>query len=114
VAKVRINIEFEDDDNRVQSYEKTITAPARSSKKATDLHALQTFADLEKDLIFGTFFDTLSDPHGLFESGTQRFNSEELFQESYFNQVNVQTLSACGASLDSRNEKDYVIHRNRL
>jgi len=92
VAKVRINIEFEDDDNRVQSYEKTITAPARSSKKATDLHALQTFADLEKDLIFGTFFDTLSDPHGLFESGTQRFNSEELFQESYFNQVNVQTL----------------------
>jgi hypothetical protein len=23
-------------------------------------------------------------------------------------------LAACGASLDSRNEKDYVIHRNRL
>jgi hypothetical protein len=23
-------------------------------------------------------------------------------------------LAACGASLDSRNEKEYVIHRNRL
>ncbi len=30
-------------------------------------------------------------------------------QEEYWS-----ALAACGASLDSRNEKEYVIHRNRL
>ena len=92
MAEIRIKLEFQSDAADIKSYEKQITAPARSSDRSIERQALQTFADLEKDLILATFFDALPEPEGLFESGSQRFSSDELFNDSYFNQVNVQTL----------------------
>jgi hypothetical protein len=92
MAKVRVTIEFEDDGGEISRHESEITAASRSSIAATERQAQQTFAHLQKDLILGTFFDTLPDPHGLHRSGSQRFSMEEVFSSSYFNQVNAQSV----------------------
>ena len=92
MAKVRVTIEFQNDGGDISRHEKEITAPARSSKEATERQAQQTFADLQKDLILGTFFDALPDPDGLYKAGKQRFPMEEVFSSSYFDQVNAQSV----------------------
>jgi hypothetical protein len=92
MAKVRVIIEFEDDGGEISRHESEITARARSSRAATERQAQQTFADLQKDLILGTFFDTLPDPDGLYKAGSQRFSIEEVFSSSYFDQVNAQSV----------------------
>jgi len=92
MAKVRVTIEFQNDGGDISRHEKEITAPPRSSKEATERQAQQTFADLQKDLIVGTFFDALPDPDGLYKAGKQRFPMEEVFSSSYFDQVNAQSV----------------------
>jgi hypothetical protein len=92
MAKVRVTIEFQNDGGDISRHEKEITAPPRSSKEATERQAQQTFADLQKDLILGTFFDALPDPDGLYKAGKQRFPMEEVFSSSYFDQVNAQSV----------------------
>jgi hypothetical protein len=70
MARVRVTIEFQDDGGDISRHEKEITAPARSSKETTDRQkAQQTFADLQKDLILGTFLDPLPNPDGLYKVG---------------------------------------------
>ena len=92
MAKVRVIIEFQDDGGDVSRHEKEITAPARSSKEGTVCQAQRTFADLQKDLMLGTFFDALPDPHGLYKAGSQRFSMEEIFSSFYFDRMNAQSV----------------------
>ena len=92
MAKIRITIEFQNEGDGTSRYEKEITAPARSGEKATERQAQQTFADLQKDLLLGTFFDELPDPNGLYKPGKHSFAMEEIFSSSYFDQVNAQSV----------------------
>src|ERR1700675_4968251 len=92
MAKIRVTIEFQIDSGDLSRYEKEFTTPEWSSKNATERQAQQTFADLQKDVALGIFFDALPNPDGLYKGGKHRFSMEEVFSSSYFDQVNAQTV----------------------
>jgi len=92
MIKVQAKIEFEDESGSVVPYEAEFTAPDRVNDKDFQREALHSFAHLRKDLLLGDFFDELSEPSDLYESGTQRFAAEEVFTDSYSNRVNTSAL----------------------